>query len=118
METVPGHPPLGRQDRRTYSRNPTQALCLILTQSLPAVGLENFLFSAQRRRDAKKLEKTSATYLKQAGFSLIYFLFGAKRRRGAKKLEKPLAAWRLCESKFFFLTNAKSQPAVGRLGVN
>jgi hypothetical protein len=63
------------------------------------------LFVAQRRRDAKKLERTSATYLKQAGFSLIYFL---------ECKEKPFAAWRLCALTFFFL--AKKERPIRRRG--
>jgi hypothetical protein len=45
------------------------------------------------RKDAKKLERTLSTYLKQAGFSLIYFLFGTQRRQAAKKTPLRLGAF-------------------------
>jgi len=69
------------------------------------------------RKDAKRLERTSAAYLKQAGFSLIYFLFGAHRCRYLKKNPLRLgvlpAVGRLCALTSFFLAKKESRKEIG-----
>ena len=68
---------------------------------------------AQRRKEIGE----NLSDLPEVGrlFVNLFFIWRAKVQI---LKENPFAAWRLCESKFFFLTKARSQPAVGRLGVN
>ena len=90
---------MGWQNRRAYRRNPAQALCLILAQSLLAVGLENSLFSAQRRRDLPAVGRRKEigedfSDLPETGRLFVNLFFGVQR--------KTLCVFASLRANFFF----------------